>query len=108
MRRAGLDYWPHLNLEVVDGWFQFCEQHAESRMWYFTKTASQRHVDVPYEPDDFLVFGSETNGLPGSLIEQQDSTVKIPQTEHVRSLNLSNAVAIALYEALRQTNGLPE
>ncbi|MCA9213777.1 MAG: tRNA (cytidine(34)-2'-O)-methyltransferase [Planctomycetales bacterium] len=106
MRRAGLDYWPHLDLEIVDSWAQFAEQHKEARLWYFTKTAERSYVDVDYSPGDFLVFGSETNGLPPTLIADAESAVRIPQSENVRSLNLSNAVAIAVYEAKRQNNDL--
>ena len=102
MRRAGLDYWQHLDIEIVDSWTAFMEQHATARLWFFTKTAERVYTDVKFQRDDFLVFGSETRGLPPSILAQGDSTLRIPQSDNVRSLNLSNSVAIAVYEGLRQ------
>ena len=102
MRRAGLDYWQHLDIEIVDSWTAFMEQHATARLWFSTKTAERVYTDVKFQRDDFLVFGSETRGLPPSILAQGDSTLRIPQSDNVRSLNLSNSVAIAVYEGLRQ------
>ena len=102
MRRAGLDYWQHLDIEIVDSWTAFMERHAAARLWFFTKTAERVYTDVEFQRDDFLVFGSETRGLPPSILAQSDSTLRIPQSDNVRSLNLSNSVAIAVYEGLRQ------
>lgn len=103
VRRAGLDYWPHLNYEVVERWDDVPARIPGFRPWFFTKTATQLYTTVVYEPGDTLVFGSEGTGLPPNLLEQyRDQTVRMPISSHVRSLNLSNAVAIAAYEALRQ------
>ncbi len=102
MRRAGLDYWQHLDIEIVDSWNEFIERHADARLWFFTKTAERVYTEVQFERDDFLVFGSETRGLPPSILARSDSTLRIPQSDNVRSLNLSNSVAIAVYEGLRQ------
>lgn len=108
LRRAGLDYWEHLEWEVVDDWPALvarlkAAQVPESRMWFFTKSATHNYLDVAYEPGDVLVFGCETRGLPPDMIEQYaDRTLRIPIRPQVRSLNLSNAVAVAAYEALRQ------
>lgn len=102
MRRAGLDYWQHLDIEIVDSWNEFIERHAAARLWFFTKTAERVYTEVQFEGNDFLVFGSETRGLPPSILAQSDSTLRIPQSDNVRSLNLSNSVAIAVYEGLRQ------
>ena len=102
MRRAGLDYWQHLDIEIVDSWAAFMKRHAAARLWVFTKTAERVYTDVEFQRDDFLVFGSETRGLPPSILAQSDSTLRIPQSDNVRSLNPSNSVAIAVYEGLRQ------
>jgi tRNA (cytidine/uridine-2'-O-)-methyltransferase len=103
LRRAGLDYWKYLEWEVVDHWEALREKLPDFRPWFFSKSACQIHTRVRYEPGDALVFGSETTGLPRSLLEASATrTVRIPMGPHVRSLNLSNAVAIAAYEALRQ------
>ena len=103
MRRAGLDYWEHLNLEVVDSWPDFLIQQRKDSCWFFTKTAKRIYTEVAYTDYDYLVFGSETNGLPPSILGSNESRcLRIPQSTHVRSLNLSNAVAVAAYEARRQ------
>ncbi len=102
-RRAGLDYWQHLNWEVVDDWNELAERIPVQRAWYFTKSATRALWDVPFQSGDILVFGSETSGLPPSLLQRYSTqTVGIPMRPQVRSLNLSNSVAISLYEALRQ------
>ena len=103
MRRSGLDYWSHLQIEILDDWQQFVTRVGLERCWFFTKSADTLYTSVEYRPDDYLVFGSETRGLPHSILEaQSERSVRIPISDHVRSLNLSNAVAIAGYEALRQ------
>ncbi len=107
LRRAGLDYWEHLEWAVVDDWnaltSELCEQSSDKRPWFFTKTATQLYTDVTYQQGDILVFGSESNGLPPSLLESnRERALRVPIREQVRSLNLSNTVAIAAYEALRQ------
>lgn len=103
LRRAGLDYWEHLEWEVVDDWHALTSRLPLDRAWFFTKTARQIHYDVTYQPGDVLVFGSETAGLPPSILSAHAAqTVRIPIRPQVRSLNLSNSVAIAVYEAQRQ------
>jgi tRNA (cytidine/uridine-2'-O-)-methyltransferase len=103
VRRAGLDYWPHLEWEVVDRWEDVAARIADFRPWFFSKSARRRYTDVQYARGDALVFGAETTGLPRSLLEAYpDRVVRIPIGPQVRSLNLSNAVAVAAYEALRQ------
>jgi tRNA (cytidine/uridine-2'-O-)-methyltransferase len=103
LRRAGLDYWKYLEWEVVDHWSVLAEAFANHRVWYFTKTATRIYTSVEYERGDVFVFGSESNGLPATLLrEKSDSTLLIPIRPEVRSLNLSNSVAIAVYEAQRQ------
>jgi tRNA (cytidine/uridine-2'-O-)-methyltransferase len=103
LRRAGLDYWEHLEWEVVDDWAALIERLPGTQPWLFTKTAERAYTSVAYERGDVLVFGCESNGLPSSLLEQYASrTLRIPIRSQVRSLNLSNSVAVALYEARRQ------
>jgi tRNA (cytidine/uridine-2'-O-)-methyltransferase len=103
LRRAGLDYWEHLNWQVVENWDELVAQLSQSRLWLFTKKAQRSYLDVAYARGDVLVFGSESAGLPDSLLaEHPHAQLRIPTRSDVRSLNLSNAVAVASYEALRQ------
>jgi len=103
VRRAGLDYWQHLDWEVADDWNQLIDRLPGGRFWFFTKHATRAYTEARYKVGDVLVFGSETSGLPKTLLaDRQAQAVRIPQSSSVRSLNLSNAVAVAAYEALRQ------
>jgi len=103
LRRAGLDYWEQLEWEVADDWQALAAALPAKRKWLFTKFAERSFWDIEFEPGDALVFGSESAGLPESLHrEHADSLLRIPTSDDVRSLNLSNSVAIAVYEALRQ------
>jgi tRNA (cytidine/uridine-2'-O-)-methyltransferase len=106
LKRAGLDYWDSVVMSVHPDFDDFIRSAAPPRFFLFTTRASRSHSSVKYQPGDALVFGSETHGLPDSLLERHpDQVVGIPiRTDHVRSLNLSSAVAIAVYEALRQFN----
>jgi tRNA (cytidine/uridine-2'-O-)-methyltransferase len=106
LRRAGLDYWEHLAWKVVDDWQQLERELPGGRRWFFTKKAERTYTHAVYEPGDVLVFGSESAGLPAALIaDRAESQLRIPTRAEVRSLNLSNAVAVASYEALRQWSG---
>lgn len=107
LRRAGLDYWQHLNWAVVDHWDDLldqadCQQDGTPRPWMFTRTATRLHSEVRYQRGDWLVFGSETSGLPPRLLADPDRNLRIPVADAVRSLNLSSAVAVAGFEAARQ------
>ena len=103
LRRAGLDYWEHLAWQAVDDWEEFRRELPAGQHWYFTKKAERSYLDAAYERGDVLVFGSESSGLPEALVsEHPESQLRIPTRSDVRSLNLSNAVAVAAYEALRQ------
>jgi tRNA (cytidine/uridine-2'-O-)-methyltransferase len=103
LRRAGLDYWEHLAWQVVDDWSALTAELRDRPHWLFTKKAQRSYLDVTYEPGAVLVFGSESGGLPDELLAKyRDSQLRIPTRSDVRSLNLSNAVAVAAYEALRQ------
>ena len=105
LRRAGLDYWQHLDWEAVDNWDALCERLPQRRPWFFSKTASRLYTDVSYRPGDILVFGSETQGLPKSLLDDREQSLRIPMQPQARSLNLAASVAVAAYEALRQIRG---
>jgi tRNA (cytidine/uridine-2'-O-)-methyltransferase len=104
LRRAGLDYWPAVDLERYDDWQGFHETHPSAPLRLFSAHASRSYTSIEYRRGDFLVFGGETRGLPAELLRQHaERTYTIPmRTEIVRSLNLANAAAIVLYEALRQ------
>lgn len=104
LKRAGLDYWPYVDLRVHKSWDDFLAQQPGARLFYFSKRASRSYTTARYEEDDFLVFGPETRGLPQTLLDENAARAyRIPMSgQGVRSLNLSNAVAIVLYEALRQ------
>jgi len=103
LRRAGLDYWEHLEWEVVDDWAALCERLPDRRFWYLTKTATHHYTDVQYRRGDVLVFGCESSGLPPTLLaENREHALRIPIRGAVRSLNLSNSAAVIMYEAVRQ------
>lgn len=108
LKRAGLDYWDKVILKKWDSLELLQHQHAGSRFWYLsTKVQKSCYEDGLYQPGDFLVFGKETAGLPAELLAANtERCLTIPMPGKVRSLNLSNAVAVVLYEALRQTGGL--
>jgi tRNA (cytidine/uridine-2'-O-)-methyltransferase len=106
LRRAGLDYWEHLVWQTVDDWDALVAELPTHRRWLFTKKAQRSYLDAAYEPGDVLVFGNESSGLPDAILDNQsDAQLRIPIRSAVRSLNLSNAVAVAAYEAQRQWRG---
>jgi tRNA (cytidine/uridine-2'-O-)-methyltransferase len=103
LRRSGLDYWQHLDWEDVASSDLLQERWSSDRTFFLTKRATQLYTQVAYRPGDYLVFGSETSGLPDQLLDAYpDRCLRIPMHDRVRSLNLSNAVAIVAYEAVRQ------
>lgn len=103
LKRAGLDYWQYLDITYYENQAEFFEKNKGKPFYFFTTKALHRHSDVEYPDGAYLVFGKETKGLPEELLlENRDSCVRIPMINEARSLNLSNAVAIATYEALRQ------
>jgi tRNA (cytidine/uridine-2'-O-)-methyltransferase len=104
LKRAGLDYWHLLDIRYHDSLQEVWDKHPDGRFFYASTKGGQWYSDANYQPDDFLVFGKETKGLPESVLAaHRDEVVRIPQIPEARSLNLSNAVAIVVYEALRQT-----
>ena len=105
VRRAGLDYWPFVKLEVHDSLEEFLKKHMDKRMFLATTKAGKRYTDVKYEDGDMILFGRETQGLPKDFVEKnKDFAVRIPMSENtrLRSLNLANSANIILFEALRQ------
>lgn len=103
LKRAGLDYWPFVQISYHDSLGCFYEGNRVGRFFYVTTKSSRSYTEVLYRRGDFLVFGSETKGLPENLlVENMDKTITIPMTGKVRSLNLSSAVAMTVGEALRQ------
>jgi tRNA (cytidine/uridine-2'-O-)-methyltransferase len=106
LRRSGLDYWEHLEWEAVDDWADLLRHLGPCEPYMFTKTATKLYTDVSYRRGDVFVFGSESAGLPRTLIDAHaEHALRIPIREPVRSLNLSNAAAIVMYEAVRQMGG---
>jgi tRNA (cytidine/uridine-2'-O-)-methyltransferase len=107
LRRAGLDYWQYLDYEVVDDWAALLDRLKDRRPWCFTKFATRQFTKIAFTRGDVLVFGRESNGLPDSLLaEWTDRCLRIPIRKQARSLNLSNSVAIAAFEAARQLGQL--
>lgn len=103
LKRAGLDYWHLLDIEYYESLEEFLQLHNGCDMFYYTTKAPRNHTEVSYPKDAYLLFGKETKGLPESLLKDNyDKCVRIPMISDARSLNLSNAVAIAAYEYLRQ------
>ena len=111
LKRAGLDYWNLVDISYYDSFEELQSKYPNARFFYFTTKARHRHSDVSFRDGDFLVFGKETKGLPEELLMKNEETcLRIPMDGRARSLNLSNSVAIAVCEALRQTDfqGLQE
>ena len=106
VRRAGLDYWRHVSLKTYENFSEFLEKENPSRdqLFFFSKTAKKNLFQASFQENSYLIFGSETKGLdPALLTEYSNELVSLPMySEHVRSLNLSNAATAAAYEALRQ------
>ena len=104
LKRAGLDYWDKLKLTYYESLEEFFDKTKGGRYFYLSKKASKRYTDIAFKDGDFLIFGKETKGLPEHIVfDNPDTALRIPMAEGLRSLNLSNTVALVLYEALRQT-----
>lgn len=105
VKRAGLDYWDKLDVTVYDDFNDFCERNPGAKIYMATTKAHKTYTEVSYEPDCYILFGKESAGIPEEiLVDHEDTCVRIPMIGDIRSLNLSNSVAIVLYEALRQNN----
>lgn len=103
VKRAGLDYWDKLDVTVYSDFQDFLDKNPGAKIYMATTKSEQVYTDVSYETDCFIMFGPESRGIPEEiLLENQETCVRIPMWGDIRSLNLSNSVAIVLYEALRQ------
>ena len=103
IKRAGMDYWEHLNVTRYMNFEEFQSLHPGARIWMATTKAKHVYSDVSFAPDDYIMFGKESAGIPEEiLVEHEETCIRIPMEPAIRSLNLSNSVAIVLYEALRQ------
>ena len=104
LKRAGLDYWDKLDISYYDGIEDFNQKNPDAVIYYFTTKAPNCYTDINYPENVYIMFGRESRGLPESLLHQyQENCVRIPMRDTLRSLNLSNSVAIAVYEILRQS-----
>ncbi len=103
LKRAGLDYWKLLDIRIHESMDELFDYYDDRKFYFATTKGKRRHSDVPYMEDSFIFFGKETAGLPEELLNRYyDRCIRIPMRQNARSLNLSNSVAIVVYEALRQ------
>ncbi|MCD8308056.1 MAG: tRNA (uridine(34)/cytosine(34)/5-carboxymethylaminomethyluridine(34)-2'-O)-methyltransferase TrmL [Clostridia bacterium] len=103
LKRAGLDYWSEARIAYYDSFEELRKKFPDGTFWYFTTKGLRVYSEAPFQNGDFLVFGKETKGLPEDLLKaNREQCLRIPMVGDTRSLNLSNSVAIAVYEALRQ------
>jgi tRNA (cytidine/uridine-2'-O-)-methyltransferase len=109
LKRAGLDYWDKLDVRIYANFDEFVEKNLKdnpnAKLWLATTKAKRTYAQVSYGEEDFIMFGKESAGIPEEiLIDHEEGCVRIPMLDKIRSLNLSNAVGIVLYEALRQND----
>lgn len=105
LKRSGLDYWQFLDVSYYENFEDFLDKNPNAKVFMATTKAKKIYTDVTYSENDFIMFGKESAGIPEEiLLKYKDTSVRIPMYDELRSLNLSNSVAIILYEALRQQN----
>ena len=105
IKRAGMDYWDDLEVIRYTNYEEFLEKNPNAKIYYATTKAKHTYTEVNYEPDCYIMFGKESGGIPEEiLVENPETCIRIPMLDSIRSLNLSNSVAICLYEALRQNH----
>lgn len=103
LKRAGMDYWNELEVRRYMNYTEFLEKNKSARIWMATTKAKHVYTDVAFGPDDYIMFGKESAGIPEEiLVDHEDTCIRIPMLSTIRSLNLANSVAIVMYEALRQ------
>ncbi len=108
IKRAGMDYWPQLDVTIYSNYEDFLGRNPGAKLYMATTKAPKVYTEVQFEPDCYLMFGKESAGIPEEiLLQNQDTAIRIPMLGDTRSLNLSNAAAVVLYEALRQ-NGFAQ
>lgn len=105
IKRAGMDYWDQLDVRRYINFQEFQNDHPGAKIWMATTKARQIYSEVSFGPDDFIMFGKESAGIPEEILtEHEETCIRIPMLPEIRSLNLANSVAVVLYEALRQNN----
>ena len=109
LRRAGMDYWEHLDVRRYMNFEEFVEKNlvgnSNAKIWMATTKVKKVYTEAQFGADDFIMFGKESAGIPEEiLVDYEDTCIRIPMLDKIRSLNLSNSVSIVLYEALRQQN----
>ncbi len=105
IKRAGMDYWENLDVSRYVNYRDFLEKNPGAKIWYATTKAKHVYSEVVFGPDDYIMFGKESAGIPEEiLVENEENCIRIPMLDEIRSLNLSNSVAVVLYEALRQND----
>ena len=105
IKRAGMDYWEHLDVTRYINFEEFLEKNPGAKIYMATTKGQHVYTEVNYEPDCYIMFGKESAGIPEEiLVKHPDNCIRIPMLSEIRSLNLSNSVAVVLYEALRQNN----
>ena len=103
IKRAGMDYWEHLDVTRYINFEEFLEKNSDAKIYMATTKGQHVYTEVNYEPDCYIMFGKESAGIPEEiLVKHPDNCIRIPMLSEIRSLNLSNSVAVVLYEALRQ------
>lgn len=105
IKRAGMDYWEHLDVRRYINFEDFLEKNPGAKIYMATTKAHKSYTEVEFGPDDYIMFGKESAGIPEEiLVDYEDTCIRIPMLPKIRSLNLSNSVSIVLYEALRQND----
>ena len=105
IKRSGMDYWDKLDVTRYINYEEFLEKHPGAKIWMATTKAKRLYTEADFKPDDFIMFGKESAGIPEEiLVDNEETCIRIPMLDQIRSLNLSNAVAVVLYEALRQNH----
>lgn len=105
IKRAGMDYWKHLDVRRYVNFAEFLEKNPNAKIWMATTKAKHVYSDVTFGPDDYIMFGKESAGIPEEiLVDYEETCIRIPMLDKIRSLNLANSAAIVLYEALRQNH----
>lgn len=103
LKRAGLDYWSLVKIQYHENFSEVLEKYSEHKFYYNTTKTTKSYSEIKFTPDDFLVFGKETAGIPENILKENwENCIRIPMISDARSLNLSNSVAIVAYEALKQ------
>ncbi|RKJ47156.1 tRNA (cytidine(34)-2'-O)-methyltransferase [bacterium 1XD8-76] len=105
IKRAGMDYWDSLDVMRYINYTEFREKHPDAKVWFATTKAKRVYTEADFGMDDYIMFGKESGGIPEEILaDNEEACIRIPMLDDIRSLNLSNSVAIVLYEALRQND----